>query len=75
MKYHKERDNDSRYLRMDIDGRNPYFKANINLTFPSPSYKYELTDKELSKFSQKLMIKWSEEYNKLLQELLTEDNK
>lgn len=74
MKYHKERDIDSRYLRMEINGQNPFFKADINLIFPSPAYKYELTDDELQKFSNRLMMKWSMEYQKLIRELLTEDN-
>jgi hypothetical protein len=70
MKYHKERHKDTRYIRMEITPQNPFFKADVSFTFPSPSYKYELSDKELDRFANKLMLKWHETYDNMVNELL-----
>ena len=70
MKYHPERDQDNRYITMEICGPNPFFNAHINLRFPSPAYKYELTDEELEKFANRLQRKWFEIFIKEVEELL-----
>lgn len=70
MKYHKERDRDARFQQMEINNSNPFFNAKIHLEYPSPAYKYELSDQELTKFGQRLQIEWSKIYNKMVENLL-----
>lgn len=70
MKYVAELDKDRRYQQMEMTALSAAFGAKINVSYPSPGYKIQISDAELTQFGQELYLEWQSIFNKKVKAFL-----
>lgn len=63
MEYNPTLDKDARYISIEMNTPRFEFEFKGSLRCPSPSYKIQLSDKELRELALRLLTKWSEALN------------
>jgi hypothetical protein len=73
MKYNKNIDNNSRYIRFDIGSSNLSFSVSGAWTFefPAPNYMYQLSNDEIEEFAHNLNRKWQFDFEDVVKIVLS----